>query len=392
MGMLYVLDEPSIGLHPKDNVKMIATLESLRDIGNTVIVVEHDEDTIRAADHLVEMGPGAGVHGGHVVVQGTLDDLLACKTSPTGQFLSGKRSIATPGVRRKGNGKKLTVRGARENNLQSIDVTFPLGALVAITGASGSGKSTLLRVLSTLLRPDRGRLSLLGHDPGQATDEVRARTALLGHRTFFYEPLTALENLALWTRLLGREMSPEALLGRLEEVGLRERAHDPVLAFSAGMRQRLALARILLKKAPLLILDEATSALDNISERHVQRSLGITAADSGTVTWQGRPVDHDATRRFGYMPEERGLYPKMRIRDQLVYLARLHGLDRTDAGRETDALLERLDLADTKVSDAGLLELAGLKHLKRIRIDGTKITDEGRKALRKVGSKAIFGF
>ena len=144
MGMLYVLDEPSIGLHPKDNVKMIATLESLRDIGNTVIVVEHDEDTIRAADHLVEMGPGPGVHGGRVVVQGTLGDLLGCKGSPTGQFLSGRRSIATPRKRRKGNGLTLAVRGARENNLKSIDVTFPLGMLVAITGASGSGKSTLV--------------------------------------------------------------------------------------------------------------------------------------------------------------------------------------------------------------------------------------------------------
>jgi len=144
MGMLYVLDEPSIGLHPKDNVKMIATLESLRDIGNTVIVVEHDEDTIRAADHLIEMGPGPGVHGGTVVVQGAFDDVLKCKASPTGQFLSGKRSIAMPSKRRTGNGKSLTVRGARENNLKSIDVTFPLGCLVAITGASGSGKSTLI--------------------------------------------------------------------------------------------------------------------------------------------------------------------------------------------------------------------------------------------------------
>ena len=144
MGMLYVLDEPSIGLHPKDNVKMIATLESLRDIGNTVIVVEHDEETIRAADHIVEMGPGPGVHGGTVVVQGTVDDVLACKRSPTGQFLSGKRSIATPKARRRGNGRTLVVRGARENNLKSIDVLFPLGKLVAITGASGSGKSTLV--------------------------------------------------------------------------------------------------------------------------------------------------------------------------------------------------------------------------------------------------------
>ena len=144
MGMLYVLDEPSIGLHPKDNVKMIATLESLRDIGNTVIVVEHDEDTVRAADHIVEMGPGPGVHGGEVVVQGKLADILKCKASPTGQFLSGKRSIVTPKQRRKGLNEMLTVRGARENNLKSIDVEFPLGKLVAITGASGSGKSTLI--------------------------------------------------------------------------------------------------------------------------------------------------------------------------------------------------------------------------------------------------------
>jgi excinuclease ABC subunit A len=144
MGMLYVLDEPSIGLHPKDNVKMIATLERLRDIGNTVIVVEHDEDTIRAADHLVEMGPGPGVHGGRVVVQGALDEVLKCKASPTGQYLSGKKFIATPAKRRAGNGKRLVVRGARENNLKSITVEFPLGTLVAITGASGSGKSTLV--------------------------------------------------------------------------------------------------------------------------------------------------------------------------------------------------------------------------------------------------------
>jgi excinuclease ABC subunit A len=144
MGMLYVLDEPSIGLHPKDNVKMIATLERLRDIGNTVIVVEHDEDTIRAADHIVEMGPGPGVHGGEVVVQGTIRDVMASKRSPTGQFLSGKRRIETPARRRTGTGKTLTIRGASENNLKSVDVTIPLGLMVAITGASGSGKSTLI--------------------------------------------------------------------------------------------------------------------------------------------------------------------------------------------------------------------------------------------------------
>src|SRR4029453_4969218 len=114
------------------NVKMIATLESLRNIGNTVIVVEHDEDTIRAADHIIEMGPGPGVHGGTVVGQGTFADVLKCKASPTGQFLSGKRSIAMPATRRAGNGRSLRVRAARENNLKSIDVNLPLGCLIAI--------------------------------------------------------------------------------------------------------------------------------------------------------------------------------------------------------------------------------------------------------------------
>jgi excinuclease ABC subunit A len=144
MGMLYVLDEPSIGLHPKDNVKLIDTMRRLRDIGNTVIVVEHDEDTIRAADHVVEIGPGPGVHGGEVVAQGTIDDLLENPNSLTGQFLSGKRGIPIPAERRKSNGKSLVIRGARHNNLRNLDVEFPLGQLICITGSSGSGKSTLI--------------------------------------------------------------------------------------------------------------------------------------------------------------------------------------------------------------------------------------------------------
>jgi excinuclease ABC subunit A len=144
MGMLYVLDEPSIGLHPKDNQKMIATLRRLRDLGNTVIVVEHDEDTIRAADHVVEMGPGPGVHGGEVVAQGTLDEVLKYDRSPTARYLSGRAEIRTPDRRRPACGKELMVRGARENNLKNIDVRIPLNQFVCITGASGSGKSTLV--------------------------------------------------------------------------------------------------------------------------------------------------------------------------------------------------------------------------------------------------------
>ena len=144
MGMLYVLDEPSIGLHPRDNEKMIRTLRSMRDLGNTVIVVEHDEDTIRAADHLVELGPGPGVHGGKIVVSGSFNDLLQCSESLTGQYLSGQKAIDVPSRRRTNNGKTLTVLGAAENNLKAIDVELPLGLFVCVTGASGSGKSTLV--------------------------------------------------------------------------------------------------------------------------------------------------------------------------------------------------------------------------------------------------------
>ena len=144
MGMLYVLDEPSIGLHPKDNVKMIETLRRLRDIGNTVIVVEHDESTIRAADHIIELGPGPGIHGGEVVVQGELKTILDCPESLTGLYMSGQREIPLPEQRRNLNEAFLSITGASENNLKHIDVDIPIGMLICITGASGSGKSTLV--------------------------------------------------------------------------------------------------------------------------------------------------------------------------------------------------------------------------------------------------------
>ena len=144
MGVLYILDEPSIGLHQRDNAKLIKTLRQLRDLGNTLIVVEHDTETMYAADHIIDIGPGAGVHGGELVAQGTVEDICACSRSITGQYLSGKKSIPVPPVRRAGNGKCITVRGARENNLKNIDVDFPLGKFTCVTGVSGSGKSSLV--------------------------------------------------------------------------------------------------------------------------------------------------------------------------------------------------------------------------------------------------------
>ena len=144
MGVLYILDEPSIGLHQRDNEKLLATLKRLRDLGNTLIVVEHDEDTMRAADYIVDVGPGAGIHGGEIVAQGSLEDICKCERSITGQYLRGDRFIPIPEKRRTGNGKYLEIIGARENNLKGIDVKIPLGVMTCVTGVSGSGKSSLI--------------------------------------------------------------------------------------------------------------------------------------------------------------------------------------------------------------------------------------------------------
>ena len=143
-GVLYVLDEPSIGLHQRDNEKLIATLKHLRDLGNTLIVVEHDEDTIRSADYIVDIGPGAGVHGGQIIAQGTLSDIENCEESITGQYLSGRKVIEIPEKTREGNGKSIKIIGAKQNNLKNIDVEIPLGKMICVTGVSGSGKSSLI--------------------------------------------------------------------------------------------------------------------------------------------------------------------------------------------------------------------------------------------------------
>ncbi len=144
MGVLYILDEPSIGLHQRDNEKLIATLQRLRDLGNTLIVVEHDEETIRAADYIVDVGPGAGIHGGEIICTGSLADIEACENSVTGQYLSGRKKIKVPKERRKGNGNAIVVTGATQNNLKDLEVSFPLGTFTCVTGVSGSGKSSLV--------------------------------------------------------------------------------------------------------------------------------------------------------------------------------------------------------------------------------------------------------
>ena len=161
MGVLYILDEPSIGLHQRDNDKLLATLRRLRDLGNTLIVVEHDEDTMRAADWLIDIGPGAGAHGGQIMAQGTPEQVMADPNSLTGQYLSGKMSIPVPARRRPGSGKWLTVRGAAENNLQNLDVSIPLGTFTCVTGVSGSGKSSLVNeILFKRLGADLNRMKV----------------------------------------------------------------------------------------------------------------------------------------------------------------------------------------------------------------------------------------
>jgi excinuclease ABC subunit A len=161
MGVLYILDEPSIGLHQRDNEKLLNTLRNLRDLGNTLIVVEHDEDTIRAADYIVDIGPGAGIHGGEVVAKGSVEDICACPRSITGQYLSGKKFIPVPAEHRKGSGRSIVIRGASENNLRHIDVEIPLGTFTCVTGVSGSGKSSLINeVLYKTLASRKNRMKV----------------------------------------------------------------------------------------------------------------------------------------------------------------------------------------------------------------------------------------
>ena len=168
VGVLYILDEPSIGLHQKDNEKLLKTLRELTNLGNTLIIVEHDEDTMYAADHIVDIGPGAGIHGGEIIAEGTVEDIKACKESITGQYLTGEKKIEIPKIRRDGNGNYVTVLGATENNLQDVDVAFPLGKFVCVTGVSGSGKSSLVNEI--LFKSLAAKINRAKTKPGKFRD------------------------------------------------------------------------------------------------------------------------------------------------------------------------------------------------------------------------------
>ncbi len=213
VGVLYVLDEPTIGLHQRDNHKLIETLERLRDIGNTVLVVEHDEDTIRVADYIVDIGPGAGEHGGRVVHAGSYEELLRSEESVTGQYLSGRRTIPVPESRRTPGDDWLRIKGAREHNLTNVDVDIPLGCFVAVTGVSGSGKSTL----STTSCCDRSCSASTGRrcHPG-AQAHRRTGPARQGHR---HRPVADRSHAALQPGDLHRRVRPHPQALRADQRG-----------------------------------------------------------------------------------------------------------------------------------------------------------------------------
>ncbi len=206
-GVLYVLDEPSIGLHHRDNGRLLLALENLRDLGNTVLVVEHDEETIRRADYVIDLGPGAGRHGGELVASGTPAEIMASAGSLTGAYISGRQQIAMLQQRRSPNGKAITVLGARENNLKNLDVVFPLGVMTVVTGVSGSGKSTLVNDI--LYRALAQAALSFARGTGHTQIHQRSGVDRQGHphRPVAYRPHAALESSNLYGNFLGGSRS-----------------------------------------------------------------------------------------------------------------------------------------------------------------------------------------
>ena len=271
-GVLYILDEPSIGLHQRDNNRLIASLKKMRDLGNTLIVVEHDEDTMREADWLIDVGPGAGVFGGEIVAAGTPEQVAKSKKSITGQYLSGKREIPVPLERRVGNGRFIEVTGAREHNLQNITARFPLGKFIAVTGISGSGKSTLLNILAMLDKPTEGRVFLNGTDTAtiknsQASSFRREKLGFVFQDFNLLDTLSVKDNILLPLVLSRRPITEmmQKLVTTCNELGINQLQEKFPYEISGGQKQRVAVARAIITNPEILLADEPTGALDSKS-------------------------------------------------------------------------------------------------------------------------------
>ena len=278
VGVLYVLDEPSIGLHQRDNDRLITTLRHLTDLGNTLIVVEHDEDTMREADYVIDIGPGAGIHGGEIVAQGTLDEIIENENSITGQYLSGKKQILLPETTREGNGSFIEIVKASENNLKNIDVKFPLGKFTCITGVSGSGKSTLLHMIGGLDIPTSGKVYIDNKNIFTLKEEELAvfRRRKIG---FIFQSYNLIPSLNVWENVVlpigldGREVDESFIKELLKSLGL-ENKHDVLPnTLSGGQQQRVAIARALATRPAIILADEPTGNLDSKTSDEVMSIL-----------------------------------------------------------------------------------------------------------------------
>ena len=282
VGVLYILDEPSIGLHQRDNNKLLEALKNLRNMGNTLLVVEHDEDTMRVADHIVDIGPGAGSQGGYVVAQGTAEEIMAVPESVTGQYLSHKKIIPVPEKRRQGNGNFLEILGAEENNLKNVHLKLPLGVFTVITGVSGSGKSTLLIMIGALDTPTSGKVLIDGKDIFSMNDKkltvFRRRNIGFIFQAFNLVPeLTVEQNIIFAVLLYYQKPEKKYLEELLTVLNLKERRNHLPSQLSGGQQQRVAIGRALITRPSLILADEPTGNLDSQNSSEVIALLKETS-------------------------------------------------------------------------------------------------------------------
>ena len=276
VGVMYVLDEPSIGLHQRDNERLLGTLIHLRNLGNTVIVVEHDEDAIRAADHVIDIGPGAGVHGGQVVAEGPLEAIMAVPESLTGQFMSGKRKIEVPKQRVPANPEKvLKLTGARGNNLKDVTLTLPVGLFTCITGVSGSGKSTLFKALMGFVRVGHGEIAILGQPVNRALRQNLVAYVPQSEEVDWSFPVLVEDVVMMgryghmgWLRR-AKPRDREIVDTALARVGMSEYRHRQIGELSGGQKKRVFLARAIAQQGQVILLDEPFTGVDVQTEARI---------------------------------------------------------------------------------------------------------------------------